>query len=109
MKDDEVITIGILLQEEGFFSKDIKQKLKNNEILLNGEPLTSEQLKTNIISSIDAGDFIFNNLDNVRRISFLSLEEMFEADIPFVKQILTGKSLLKIAKRRWLVIELKFQ
>jgi hypothetical protein len=103
----EEMTISDLLRNNDLFSKDIKQKINNKQLLLNGEPMTLEHLKLNINSFDEAGDFIFKNLEKIRPISFLNLEDMFEADTPFIKTLFNDLFLLKIAKKKWFVITLK--
>jgi hypothetical protein len=104
---DDDLNISDLLHQNEMFSKDLKQKINNKQLLLNGEPLTWEQLKIKIDSFDEAGDFVFKNIESIRPVSFLNLEEMFEVNIPFIKTLLNGLFLLKVAKKKWFVITLK--
>ena len=103
---DVDLTISDLLHQNEMFSKDLKQKINNKQLLLNGEPLTWEQLKIKIDSFDEAGDFVFKNIESIRPFSFLNLEEMFETDIPVIKKLLNGLFLLKVAKKKWFIIKI---
>jgi len=103
---DVELTISDLLHQNEMFSKDLKQKINNKQLLLNGEPLTWEQLKIKIDSFDEAGDFVFKNIESIRPFSFLNLEEMFETDIPVIKKLLNGLFLLKVAKKKWFIIKI---
>jgi hypothetical protein len=69
----EETTISDLLHRNEMFSKDIKQKISNKQLLLNGEPLIWEQLKIKINSFDEAGNFIYKNLEIIRPILNLCL------------------------------------
>ena len=85
----------------------IKQKINNKQLLLNGEPMTLEHLKMKINSLDEAGYFIFKNIEIIRPVSFLNLEEMFEAEIPFIKSLFKNLHLLKISKKKCFVLRLQ--
>ncbi len=66
-KENRIFDISFLLKSLGFFSKDVKQKVEQKQFILNDSPLTSEQLKYEILAYDEAGDFIFNNIDFFKR------------------------------------------
>jgi hypothetical protein len=103
----EETTISDLLRKNELFSKDVKQKINNKQLSLNGEPMTFEHLKMSIDSFDEAGDFVFKNIEKVRPVSFLNLEELFEVEIPFIRLLFNDLFLLKIAKKKWFVVTLR--
>jgi hypothetical protein len=106
-KINEEMTISDLLRNNELYSKDVKQKINNKQLFLNGVPLTLEQLNNKIYSLDEAGDFIFKNIEIIKSVSFfLNIDEMFEAEIPFVRDLFKDLFLLKIAKKKWFVIKI---
>ena len=105
-KLEEPITISEFLRIEGFFSKDLKQKIENKQMTLSGDFLTLDDLKRSISHVYDAGDFIFYNLDFYKENQIISFSDMFEVDIPKYKNIFKDLFLLKAAKKKQYVIKI---
>ncbi|MDD5648877.1 MAG: hypothetical protein PHF86_00425 [Candidatus Nanoarchaeia archaeon] len=94
-----------IFKKEELFSKDIRQRINNKQITINGIPIKNNDLNIDINFYIDAGDYIFYNLNKFKTISFLNIDEMFECDIPYVKNLLKDFSLLKISKKKLFIFK----
>lgn len=105
LEENRPFDISFLLKTLGFFSKDVKQKIQQQQFKINDEPLTMEHLKSKIVAYDEAGDFVFNNIESLRMYSYFNLEEMFIADIPKLQNLLSGLYILKIAKKKLYVIQ----
>ena len=101
------LTINDVLRENGMFSKDIKIAFQNKQLKINGEDLTIADFNKEVTFVQDLGDFVFYNIEKMRILSFLTIEEMFSCDIPFVQNVIKGFSLLRLSKRVSIVIKLK--
>jgi len=73
-----------ILKKQGLFSNDIKARLKNNQIILNSEVITSDielLVEDNIIN---AGDFIFSLIKNpifLLQLKVFGFENLFNSNI----------------------------
>ena len=115
--------ISDILKARGMFSKDIRIRLKNGQLQLNGEVIKEDievtELEINddpgneiTIDDIvqDAGDFLFimiaSNPTWVTRCHVFGFENLFNSNIDNeLTHILGGFNLLRISKRDLLVIE----
>lgn len=99
-----------LLKANGMFSQDIKIRIKNKQMALDGEPIT-EDIDLNVDSSntIDAGDFIFENIaNNKQRIQLTNLvgfENLSTCNIENdLTRLMKQFHVLRISKRDLMVL-----
>lgn len=106
MESTDILTIDKLLRLNGLFSSDIKIAMNNKQLKLNGYELTVDELQLVVKSHEEIGDFIYHNIDLFKKLSFLSIDEIFECDIPYIREELKSFSRLKLSKKKSLIIEL---
>ena len=100
------LTLLDLIHTEGYFSKDIKQKIIHNQFLINGIPMSNEDLRIKISAFDEAGEFAFNNAHLLYPLQiFHTFYEMFESDLPFFKRLFDEVKLIKLSKRKMIVIK----
>lgn len=121
-----LVKLSEILRQQGLFSQDIKARIKNKQISINGEAIsedieidcamvkntskdvTGKEFGGDIADAIDAGDFLFNLLSNRKwavQIEMLGFENLFDTNIEndltfFLKNFI----LLKISKKQILVL-----
>lgn len=110
LKENRTFDISFLLKSLDFFSKDVKQKIIQQQFKINDEPLTMVHLKCKIIAYDEAGEFIFNNISFFKKYNFFSFDEIFKSDVPKLKQfqktIFENLYILKLSKKKIYVIKL---
>ena len=95
-----------ILHSRGFFSSDIKQFISNKQLQLNGEILDFNKLKEIEFKDVfDTGIFIYENIELFRDFSFLSIDEIFSANIPVIRNKLKDISFLRINKQTTLILK----
>lgn len=98
--------ISEILKEQGLFSNDIKNRIKNKQITINGETISSD-IDINCIKIIDGCDFVFNMCKNknwLDKLKMFGIENLFESNIDndltmFLKNFIW----IKISKKQFLI------
>ena len=85
------MTLKGLILSSGFYSKDIKNKIKNKQFKINDKPLLLEDLNSEIDYSKEAGEHISENLKD--------FSNLIDIDCSF-------DSVLKITKQRYSMLRL---
>jgi len=109
-----------ILKEKGLFSNDIKSRIKNKQLKINGNQI-SEDIEIHVISFgknekdediwwIDAGDFLFfeivPNLIWAKQCFILGFEELFSSDIKNeLTKFLNGFFCLRISKKELIILK----
>jgi hypothetical protein len=106
METTDILTIDKLLRLNGLYSSDIKIAMNNKQLKLNGYNLTVDDLNLVVTSYDETGEFIYNKIELFKKLSFLSIDEIFECNIPYVRRVLEGLSRLKLSKKKSLIIKL---
>lgn len=122
-----LVKLSEILKQQGLFSQDIKARINNKQISINGCPVsedveidcvvkkntkkdvTGKEFGGDIVDTIDAGVFLFDLLSNkvwAARIKVFGIEELFDSNIEndltfFLKSFI----FLKISKKQSLVIK----
>jgi len=112
-----------ILKEKGLFSKDIRTRLKNGQLRLNGEVIKEDvEVTTMKLSEVegeevtiddiieDAGDFLFFNIVKdpvwLHRCQIFGFEELFNSNISNdLTDFLSMFNLLRLSKRELIVIK----
>lgn len=110
-----------ILKQQGVFSQDVKARIKNRQIFINGEPI-SEDIEINctvvknkfdedVADAIEAGDLLLNIVKNKAwktQIQILGFESLFDSNIENDLVLLLKKHiLLKISKKQVLILTKK--
>jgi hypothetical protein len=123
-----LIKLSEILKQQGLFSQDIKARLKNKQISINGESIsedinidcsiikntkkdaTGQCFNNDIADVIDAGDFLFNLIRSNEKwqnqIRIFGFEELFDTNIEneltlFLKSFI----FLKISKKQIFILK----
>jgi hypothetical protein len=103
------LSIKGIMFNQGHFAKDVNQRFKNKQILMNGEPTENVELDINcnefgIPEVDDAGNFIFKQIqgNNIMRLrmEMLGLPFVMENDFP-------NHRMIKLSKKNIIIVELK--
>jgi hypothetical protein len=121
------INLSEILKQQGLFSQDIKTRINNKQIFINGclvsedveidcamvkntkKDVTGKEFGNEIVDFIDAGDFLFDLISNrnwLLKIQMFGFENLFDTNIKndltlFLKSFI----LLKISKKQILVLK----
>lgn len=119
--------ISEILKQQGLFSQDIKSRIKNKQIFINGESISDDieidcaivtnkkkdvagvEFGNDIVDVIDAGDFLFDLIKNKNwrdKIEIFGFENLFDTNIKndltlFLKSFI----FLKISKKQILILK----
>ncbi len=99
------------LKAQGMFSQDIKIRIKNKQMALDGESITEDiDLNIDSLNTIDAGDFIFENIaGNKQRIQLTNIVGFENLSTCNIENDLTRLMklfhVLRISKRDLMVIK----
>jgi len=100
--------ISEILKNKGLFSKDIKIRFNNKQILLNDSILETDQ-DIEFINIIESDEFIFNICKNhiwALRIKIFGLESLIDSNIKNdLTEFLDKYYLLRISKKELLILE----
>lgn len=92
-----------LLKQHGMFAQEIKTRLQNKQITLNGEPLDRNS-EIEFKEIIDAGEFVFNEIAPNEKLKTLSkifgFENLFGSNL----NILKDHSILRLSKKEVLIL-----
>ncbi len=95
-----------VLQYFGLKTNDIKQRIRNGQIRLNGVVIKKD-VEMNISAIYDAGDFLFDLLKtrktNVKLFTIIDIEEFFGSNID--NYINRNFQLLRISKKEFLILQ----
>jgi hypothetical protein len=118
------MNISEILKARGMFSKDIRIRLKNGQLQLNGEVIKEDIVITHFTTDmleeddtlldeivIDAGDFLFFNVCKnpiwIARCKIFGFENLFDSNIDNeLTQMFSDFNLLKISKKELIVIKI---
>jgi hypothetical protein len=95
-----------ILKKEGLFGNDIRERVSNGQLTINNKKISNVDLDREIFNYDTMGDFLFKNIKLFNTLKFLSVDEIFECDIPFIRKELENKELLKISKKQLFVLYL---
>lgn len=79
-----------ILKQRGLFSSDIKTRIKNKQITVNGDVVNSDielniELENDNVKVFEIGDFIFNLIKSNKKISnqlmIFGIEDLFDSNI----------------------------
>ena len=99
-----------ILKHLGLFSQDIKTRIKNKQIAINGEVVCEDiELDCIDINPIDVGEFIFDliSANNIfkQQLKIFPLEELFNSNIDNqLTKILEDYILIKISKKQMFLV-----
>jgi len=118
-----IVKLSEILKQQGLFSQDIKTRLKNKQISINGEAVI-EDFEFNIVTVesvvggeiiekpkvMDAGVFLFNLIsdrsDWLLKIKMFGFEELFDSNIENDLTIFLKKFMfLKTSKKQLFILE----
>ncbi len=92
-----------LLKQHGMFAQEIKTRLQNKQITLNGEPLDRNS-EIEFKEIIDAGEFVFSQIVTNEKLKTLSkifgFENLFGSNL----NILKDYSILRLSKKEILIL-----
>lgn len=86
------------------FAQEIKTRLQNKQITLNGEPLEKNS-EIEFSEIIDAGDFVFNEIVPNKRLCLLSKVFGFENLFGSNLGVLPNHSILRLSKKEVLILK----
>lgn len=92
------------LKQHGMFAQEIKTRLQNKQITLNGEPLDKNS-EIEFKEIIDAGEFVFNEIAPNKKLSTLSKVVGFENLFGSNLGVLQNFSLLKLSRKESLILK----
>lgn len=93
-----------LLKKHGMFAQEIKTRLQNKQITLNGEPLEKNS-EIEFSEIIDAGDFVFNEIVPNKRLCLLSKVFGFENLFGSNLGVLPNHSILRLSRKQVLILK----
>ncbi len=102
--------ISDILKNYGLFSTDIKNRMKNGQILLNGEYIKND-IDINVDKNIViAGNFVFNllkyNPEFYTVLKIVGFENLFECNIQHkIMESINKYHLLKISKKELILLK----
>ena len=110
-----------ILKQQGLFAQDIKARIKNKQIFINGEPISEDvdvdcatiinKEGVEVVKFIEAGDFLFSLLHNndwAEKILFFGIENLFDTNIENDLTLhLKGFIFIVFAKKRMIVLQKK--
>jgi hypothetical protein len=101
-------TLFDILKEQGLFSNDIKSRMKNKQIKINGEIVT-ENLKINISGIFPTDEFIASLCSNPKwalQMQFIGLENILFSNIETdLKEVLKKNIIIRTSKKQSFVIK----
>lgn len=92
------------LKQQGMFAQEIRTRLKNKQITLNGEPL-EQNSEIEFKEIIDTGEFVFNEIVPDKKLSTLSKVIGFENLFGSNLGVLQNCSLLKLSRKESLILK----
>jgi hypothetical protein len=121
------VKISEILKQQGLFSNDIKTRIKNKQIFINGESISDDlefdcsiiknvnkdvtgvEFGNDIVEVFDAGDFVFDLVSNrkwLARIQVFGIENLFDTNIENDLTLFLKKFIfVKISKKQIFVIK----
>jgi hypothetical protein len=114
-----LIKLSEILKQQGLFSQDIKVRIKNKQIQINGESISEDneidcviikdKRDNDVIDIVDAGDFLFGYVSNenwLAKIKIFGFENLFNTNIENeLTLVLKGFMFIKVSKKQMFVLK----
>lgn len=93
-----------LLKQQGMFAQEIRTRLQNKQITLNGDPLEKNS-EVEFSEILDAGDFVFNEIVSNQKLKTLAQIVGFENLFGSNLGVLQNHSILRLSKKEILILK----